>query len=119
MIDQEVRLRLAEQKLETHGKLHEETQNAIKSMAAGIQQLALAETRREQDRETFSRVFAELRLARDEINVVRNSLEEYKDKVLEKELAAYQGIVWKLLGLVSLVIVSAMAGHFGIKLIGG
>lgn len=88
MSDQETRLRLAEQKIEMHDKLHEETQEAIKSMATGIQQLALAETRREQDRETFSRVFTEIKGVQTEIKGVRTDFEDYKDDVTEKELAA-------------------------------
>lgn len=61
--------------------MHQDTQEAIRSMADGIQKLAQAEVRREQDQETFGRIFTE-------IKTLRTDFEEYKDKQSEKELAA-------------------------------
>lgn len=80
MSDQEARLQLAEERIRQHDKLHDETQSAIKAMAEGIQRLAQAEVRREQDQETFGRIFSE-------IKTLRSDFESYKDKQAEKELS--------------------------------
>lgn len=103
--DYNARLAIAEMKLEQHDKLHEEVQESIKVLSDGITKLVQAEIRREQDAETIGRIF-------EEIGQLRDDFQKYKDKQTEKELAAYRGIVWKLLGLAALVGASLVAGHW-------
>ena len=110
---------MAEAKIEAHGKLHEETQDAIRMMADGIKQLADGEIRREHDHETFKRIFLEMEKLDAAIKKLEAALEAYRLKQVEKELEAYRSMVWKAFGLAALVFVSFVAGHFGIKLIGG
>lgn len=81
MSDTETRLTRAELQLEQHGRMHDETSDALKNIAEAVQKLAQAEVRREQDQETFSRIFKS-------IEKVRTDFEEYKDQQAEKELAA-------------------------------
>ena len=113
------RLVMAEAKIEAHGKLHEETQDAIRMMADGIKQLAEGEIRREHDHETFKRIFLELERLNTDLKKLEAALENYRLVQVEKELEAYRTMVWKAIGLAALVFVSVVAGHFGIKLIGG
>lgn len=80
MADQEAELAIMKTRLDQHDKIHEETQGAIKSMAEGIQKLAQAEVRREQDQETFGRIF-------EEIKSLRTDFEAYKETQSAKELA--------------------------------
>lgn len=109
--DQEARLAVAELKLEHHDKLHEETQSAIRELTNAITTLVQAEIRREQDEDTFRRIFTS-------IDKLRSDFEEYKDRQTEKELAAYRGVVVKVAGLGALVVASVAAGHFGAPLLG-
>ena len=111
MSDTETRLTRAELQIEHSMRLHSETQETLKSIAEAVQKLAQAEVRREQDQETFGRIFKS-------IDKLREDFEEYKESSSEKELAAYKGIVWKLLAMAALVISSLIAGHFGGKLLG-
>jgi len=111
MSEQDTRLSIAELKIEQHEKLHQETQASIKILTDGITQLIQAEIRREQDEQTFSRLFVE-------IKDLREALQQYKDLQATKELNAYKGIVLKILGLAALVVASMLAGRFGIHLIG-
>jgi len=117
MNDQEKRLAIAEMKLEEHGRLHEETSAAIRELTNAITKLVQAEIRREQDTATFNRIFDEIKKSHEEIVSVKNDFEDYKDKQVEKELAAYRGIVWKVAGLVTMIAVSAIAGAMGVHLI--
>ncbi len=80
-VDTDIRLTRAELQLEQHGKMHEETQLALKNIAEAVQKLAQAEVRREQDQETFGRIFKS-------IEKLRTDFEEYKDDQAAKELAA-------------------------------
>jgi len=111
MSDQETRLTVAEMKLEQHERLHNETSEAIRELTAAITKLVQAEIRREQDEETFKRIFGA-------IEKVKQDLDDYKEKQTEKELSAYRGIVWKILGLAALIAASVIAGHFGSHLLG-
>lgn len=111
MSDQEARLAVAELKLEHHDKLHEETQSAIRELTKAITTLVQAEIRREQDEETFRRIF-------NSIEKLKTDFEEYKDRQTEKELAAYKGVVLRAAGLATLVFSSVLAGHFGAHLLG-
>jgi hypothetical protein len=104
-------LKIAELKIEQHEKLHRETQESIKTLTDGINKLIQAEIRREQDDDTFKRIFSE-------IAELREAHQKFKDQQAEKELAAYKGIVLKFFGLSALIIASMLAGHFGIHLIG-
>ena len=81
LIDTEARLTRAELQIEQHERMHTETQEALKSIAEAVQKLVQAEIRREQDQETFGRIFTE-------IKQLRKDFEEYKDKQTEKEIAA-------------------------------
>lgn len=111
MIDQDKRITLAELKIEQHEKLHAETQESIRTLSLGVNELVQSAIRREHDDETFKRIFAELEKHRVE-------LQDYKDKQLETELNAYKSLVWKVAGLAALVMASVVAGHFGAKLLG-
>lgn len=111
MADQETRLAVAELKLEHHDRAHEETQAAIKVLSDGIAKLVQAEIRREQDEETFQRIFVAL-------DKLRSEFEAYKNRQTEKELAAYRSVVVKAAGLAALVAASVAAGHFGAPLLG-
>lgn len=115
------RLTRMEVQIEQHQRMHEETHNALNRLADGMTVMAEGigkiasfqaahESQREDDKETFARAFGE-------IGEVRKEVKEYKERQLEKELAAYRGIVWKVLALVALVIASVIAGHFSAHLI--
>lgn len=105
-------------KLEEHGRLHQETQDSIRILTDGINHLVQAEIRREQDKETFTRMAGDIAVVRGDIKALRADFEDYKDKQTEKELAAYRSIVWKVIGLAAVVIASVIAGHFGGKWLG-
>lgn len=111
MIDQDKRIALAEMKIEQHEKLHAETQDSIRLLSNGVNELVQSAIRREHDDDTFKRIFAELEKQKSE-------LQAYKDKQVEAELNAYKALVWKVAGLAALVISSVVAGHFGAKLLG-
>ncbi len=78
--DQAERLTRAEVILQQHAEMHRETASAIQRMAEGIQKLAESEVRREQDQDTFGRIFKTL-------EKIRSDFEEYKDLQAAKELA--------------------------------
>lgn len=118
MSEQETRLKVAEMKLEQHDKLHEETQASIRILTDGINKLVQAEVRREQDHETFNRLFVKIDALEKKIQAYADALQAYKDDQSDKELAKYQGIVWKALSLLALVACSILAGHFGGRLLG-
>ncbi len=80
-MDTETRLTKAELQIEQHHRMHEETQVALKGIAEAVQKLAQAEVRREQDQETFGRIFKS-------VEKLREDFEEYKEQMSEKELAA-------------------------------
>lgn len=118
MDDHSMRLTLAEEKIKQHDRLHEETQAAIHELTAGVNQLIQAEIRREQDSSTFKRLFNEIEKLRNELDQHGKALQTYKDDQIEKELNAYKGVVWKIAGLVAIIISSVLAGHFGGKWLG-
>ena len=105
------RLTVAEMKIQQHEKLHEETARMIKSISEGVEAVVRAEVRREGDAQTFERIFNALK-------TLEESFEQYKDQQMEKELAAYRGLVWKGIGLFGLVMASYVAGHLGVRLLG-
>ena len=107
-VDHETRLSLAEERISRHEKMHEETQESVKEIANGVARLVEAEGRRSQYEETFKRLFD----GQEKFDV---RLTEFIERQNEKELAAYKGIIWKIAGLVGLVIASLIAGHFGGK----
>lgn len=111
MSDPNSRLTIAEMRLAQHDKLHEETQSNLRTLSEGITKLVEAEIRRETDSATFERIFAA-------IKSIERELEDFKNSVAEKELAAYKGVVWKLVGLSALIVASVVAGHFGVHLLG-
>jgi hypothetical protein len=111
VMDQDQRITLAELKIEQHEKLHAETQESIRTLSFGVNELVQSAIRREHDDETFKRIFTELEKHRVE-------LQDYKDQQLENELNAYKSLVWKVAGLAALVMASVVAGHFGAKLLG-
>ena len=107
-VDHETRLSLAEERISRHEKMHEETQESVKEIANGVARLVEGEGRRSQYEETFKRLFD----GQEKFDV---RLTDFIDHQTEKELAAYKGIIWKIAGLVGLVIASLIAGHFGGK----
>lgn len=111
MAENDTRLAVVEMQLKQHDRMHEETQSSMRILSDGISKLVQAEVRREQDDETFQRLFKEI----DELRVV---FQNYKDIQAEKELAAYKGIVLRIAGLSALIIASVLAGHFGTRLLG-
>jgi len=135
MSDQDIRLALAEEKLEQHDKLHAETQRSIQVLSDGISKLVQAEIRREQDEGTFKRLFTEIKNLNEEIknnkerqeekdlestaeiNKIRSELQAYKDAQATKELNAYKGVVLKVIGLAALILASVIAGYLGAHLI--
>ena len=118
MSEQDSRLAMAELKLEQHERLHIETQSSIRVLSDGINQLVKSEIRREQDKETFNRIGGEIASANVDLKKMRTDFEEYKDAQMAKELEAYKGIVLKVAGLVTLIIASVIAGHYGSHLLG-
>ena len=100
----DTRLTIAELKLAAHEKLHSETQEAIRILTGGIDQLVKAEIRREQDGEIFKRIFAALESTQAE-------LDEFKESMAKKELEAYKGIVLKFGGIILLVLITAIAAR--------
>lgn len=112
MADQELRLKLAELKLDQHEKLHAGTQEAIRVLTDGINELVQSAIRREHDDETFKRIFVELEKQKTE-------LQAYKDEKLQAELSEYKNAVRKIIGTVALVVTSALATHFITNLLGG
>ena len=118
MSDQDTRLTIAELKLATHEKLHEEAQMSMKLLSEGIAQLVQAEIRRENDSETFKRMFDAIKKIEDSFLSLKDDFEAYKAKVAEKELAAYKTVVWKIAGLAAVVMASVIAGHLGGKWLG-
>jgi uncharacterized membrane protein YccC len=84
--DHDTRLALAEQKLQQHDRMHNETQEAIKTLTEGISQLVKAEIRREQDDEIFNRIFGE-------IAELKKKQQEHKDMLAAKELESTRQLV--------------------------
>ena len=109
--DQADRLTRAEVILQQHAEMHRETAAAIQRMADGIQKLAESEVRREQDQQTFGRIF-------DEIKNLRGDFEAYKETMKDKEIKVYQGIVWKSISLSGLILASVVAARLGAHLLG-
>ncbi len=118
MMDHDARLAVAEEKIKQHDRLHEETQQAIRQMAEGISKLAEAEVRREQDGNTFARLFKAVDKMQGEIGDLRDSFKSYEAKQVEKELAAYKGMFFRFLGYGATIVASVALGHYGIRLIG-
>ena len=118
MSEQDSRLAVAEMKIEQHERMHQDLQSSIRRLTDGLSELVQAEIRRELDRETFSRISGEIAATRNDLRELRIDFEEHKDAQMEKELAAYKGIVLKLLGLAALIVASVLAGHFGAHLLG-
>lgn len=118
MSEQDTRLTIAEMKLAAHDKLHEEAQLSMQVLSDGINQLVKAEIRRENDSATFERMFSAIKKIEDAFASLKDDFEDYKDRVAEKELAAYKSIVWKIIGLAAVVMASVIAGHLGGKWLG-
>ena len=118
MTDHDARLAVAEEKIKQHDRLHEETQRAIRQMAEGITKLAEAEVRREQDGNTFTRLFEVVDKMQGEISDIRKSFDAYEAKQMKNELDAYKGIVLKFLGYGVTILASVALGHYGIKYFG-
>ena len=118
MTDHDARLAVAEEKIRHHDKLHEETHRAIRQMAEGIAKLAEAEVRREQDGNTFARLFKSVDKMQCEISDLRDSFKSYESKQVAKELAAYKGIILKFLGYGLTILASVALGHYGIRFFG-
>lgn len=123
------RLTRAELRLEQHDREHEETRSAIKSMADGIQKLAEAAVRHEQDQHTFGRIFEESKALRDDVQGLRDDLEEYKKEQTQKELAAAKAEladqnkhIWDirsaLLSAVGMLVLWIVAEKLGIHIAG-
>ena len=112
MAELETRLTLAEERIARQQVLHAETQANIREISGGVAKLVEAEARRGHYEETFARIFGTL--GKLDEKVQRNL-----DAQAEKELAAYRGIVWKVLGLAALLGASMIAGRLGSTLIGG
>ena len=106
--DHETRLTLAEERIARHERLHEDTQESVKEIANGVARLVEAEAKRSQYEETFRRLF-------DNQDKLDARLTAFIERQTDKELQAYRGVVWKVLGLVGLVAASLIAGHFGGK----
>lgn len=102
---------IIEMQIERHEKLHAETEVSIKTLSDGINKLIQSEIRREQDNETFARLFTN-------IEALERDFLAYKDAQTKKEIEAYKGLLFKVLGIIGLVVSSAAAGHFAIKIIG-
>ncbi len=101
------RLTVAEMKIQQHEKLHEETARTIKAISEGVEALVRAEVRREGDAATFERIFKEIEKLK--VAIADQS---------KKELATYQGIVWKGISLAGLVLASVVAARLGVHLLG-
>ena len=112
------RMALAEMRIDQHEKLHEETHANLRLLSDGINALVQAEVRREGDEKTFGRIFTTMKEMQTDVTELRKDFEGYKDSVAGKELAAYKAVVWKVIGLASIVIASVIAGHFGGKWLG-
>ena len=112
MAELETRLTLAEERIARQQVLHAETEANMREISAGVAKLVEAEARRGHYEETFSRIFAMF-------EKLDQKVQRYIDAQAEKELAAYRGVVWKVLGLAALLGASVIAGHFGSTLIGG
>ena len=112
MAELETRLTLAEDRIVRHQVLHAETQSNIREISGGVAKLVEAEARRGHYEETFSRIFGTL-------EKLDQKVQRNLDAQAEKELAAYRGIVWKVLGLAALLGASMIAGRLGSTLIGG
>lgn len=110
MGDQESELALVKMRLDQHDKLHQDVQDSIKDLADAVKRLVEAEIRREQDGETFKRIF-------DEIEKLQIDFRAYKEAQTEKELKRYQGLIYRVLGYGGLVLASLVAGHFGAHLL--
>ena len=118
MTDHDARLAVAEEKIRHHDKLHEETQQAIRQMAEGISELAKANVRREQDVNTFTRLFDAVGKVQGEVSKLKESFETYEAKQVKNELDAYKGIIFKFVGYGVTIVASVALGHYGIRFIG-
>lgn len=110
MADQESELALVKMRLDQHDRQHEEVQESIKGLADGVKKLVEAEIRRENDGETFKRIF-------EEIEKIKTEIQTYRQQQIEKELKRYQGLIYRILGYGGLILASLIAGHFGASLI--
>ena len=108
---EENRLSKAEYRLDTHEK-------HLQHLIEGVDALVKAEVRRENDKETFGRIFDVIKIAQDDIATLKRGFEEYKKDQAEKELVAYKTVVWKVVGMGMLVAASVFVGHFGAHLLG-
>jgi DNA repair exonuclease SbcCD ATPase subunit len=118
MDDHDSRLAVAEEKLRQHDRLHEEIQQAIRQMAEGISKLAESEVRREQDSNTFARLFKAVDKMQTEISQLRDSFKTYEATQVKKELAAYKSAFLKFVGYGMTIVASMALGHYGIRFIG-
>lgn len=112
MAELETRLTLAEERIARQQVLHAETEASMREISAGVAKLVEAEARRGHYEETFARIFAVF-------EKLDQKVQRHIDAQAEKELAAYRGVVWKVVGLAGLLGASMIAGRFGSTLIGG
>lgn len=118
MTDHDARLAVAEERIRQHDRMHEETQQAIRQMADGIAKLAEAAVRREQDGNTFARLFKAVDKMQSEVGELRDSFRAYEAAQVEKELAAYKGMFFRFLGYGATIVASVALGHYGIRFLG-
>ena len=118
MVDQEIRLAIAEKQLELHAKYHEETREHNRILSEGMHKLVAAEIRRENDEKTFSRLFKAITKIEEDGAKTAQALLLFKEAIKEKELLAYKSIVLRIVGLSVIIAASLFVGHYGGHLIG-
>ena len=85
-------------------------EKSIETMADGIQQLVIAEAKRENDREIFDRVFDEIKEVKEHSAKLDAKVTDYIQTQNEEKLATYRGFIYKVLGLIGLVVASGITG---------
>jgi Na+/H+ antiporter NhaB len=87
-------------------------EKSLENMADGIQHLVIAEAKRDEDRNTFTRLFQENKETRELIEKVDMKLDTYIEKEQAEKLENYRGVVRKIVGILALMLASALVGHF-------
>jgi hypothetical protein len=85
-------------------------EKSIETMAEGIQQLVIAEAKRENDKEIFDRLFDSIKQLREYSYAIDKKITDYISAQNEEDLNQYKTLLFKILGLIGLVLASGLSG---------
>jgi hypothetical protein len=85
-------------------------EKSIGTMAEGIQQLVIAEAKRENDKEIFDRLFDSIKQLREYSYAIDKKITDYISAQSEEDLNQYKALLFKILGLIGLVLASGLSG---------